>query len=125
MIVGIGTDILQTDRMSAALKRTPRLPERILTPEELEKFRAHRQPEIFLAKRFAAKEAAVKALGIGIGRGISWQHFAVVHDEWGKPSLEIRGGAAERAESIGCARLHLSYSDERDYVVAFVVAESE
>lgn len=125
MIVGIGTDILQIERIGAALKRTPRLPERILTPEELEIFRAHRQPEIFLAKRFAAKEAAVKALGIGIGRGVSWQHLAVLHDEWGKPSLALSGGAAERANTIGCARLHLSYSDEREYVVAFVVAESE
>ena len=124
MIVGIGTDILQIDRMSAALKRTPRLPERILTPEELEKFRAHRQPEIFLAKRFAAKEAAVKALGIGIGRGISWQQLRVSNDEAGAPTLHYSGEFAEQCKLKGVVGAHLSLSDEQHYAVATVILET-
>jgi len=124
MIFGIGTDILQISRIESSLARTPRLPERILTPTELEKFRASRQPAVFLAKRFAAKEAAVKALGTGIGRGISWQHFETSHDDWGKPLLTLNGAAQARAEQRGIAAMHLSYSDEQEYVVAFVIAET-
>lgn len=123
MIFGIGTDILQISRIRASLKRTPRLPERILTPAELEKFRVSKYPDIFLAKRFAAKEAAVKALGTGIGRGISWQHFEISHDELGRPVMHLSGNAKDRADQHGLGRFHLSYSDEQEYVVAFVIAE--
>lgn len=123
MIFGIGTDILKISRMKASLIRTPRLPERILTLVELEGFRASNCPAIFLAKRFAAKEAAVKALGTGIGRGISWQHFEISHNKLGRPILSLSGAAKVRAEQYGLSSFHLSYSDEQEYVVAFVIAE--
>lgn len=123
MIAGIGTDVLQISRIREALARTPRLPERILTPVEYEAYTQAAKPDIFLAKRFAAKEAAVKALGTGIGRGISWQHFEISHDPLGRPLLNVLGEARERAEAQGIRRFHLSYSDEKEYVVAFVVAE--
>lgn len=124
MIFGIGTDIVEIDRIRHALARTPRLPQRILTAEELAAFERAARPSVFLAKRFAAKEAAVKALGTGIGRGISWQHFAVQHDALGRPLLELTGAARELAEQQGIMRWHLSYSDERTQVVAFVIAET-
>jgi len=124
MIFGIGTDIVDIERIRRALSRTPRLPERILTPEEREAFQQSADPAVFLAKRFAAKEAAVKALGTGIGRGISWQHFAVRHDPLGRPLLLLSGEALIRAGQAGIRHWHLSYSDERTQVVAFVVAES-
>ncbi len=123
MIVGIGTDLLEIARIEQALARTPRLPERILTPAELDAFRQHARPALFLAKRFAAKEAAVKALGTGIGRGISWQHFEVSHDPLGRPLLRVQGAAANRAKAAGIDYWHLSYTDERAYVSAFVIAE--
>jgi holo-[acyl-carrier protein] synthase len=123
MIVGIGTDLLEIARMEQALARTPRLPERILTPAELNAYRSHARPALFLAKRFAAKEAAVKALGTGIGRGISWQHFEVSHDPLGRPLLQVSGAAASRAAQLGIRAWHLSYTDERAYVSAFVIAE--
>ncbi|WP_027857912.1 holo-ACP synthase [Marinobacterium jannaschii] len=123
MIKGIGTDIIQISRVSKALARSPRLAARILTPQELSQFETKTRKALFLAKRFAAKEAAVKALGTGIGRGVSWQHLTVSHDEWGKPMLEISGGALQRAQQLNISSLHLSYSDEQEYVVAFVVAE--
>lgn len=124
MIFGIGTDIIEIDRIRQAIARTPRLPQRILTPEELDAFNRHRRPEVFLAKRFAAKEAAVKALGTGIGRGISWQHFCVLHDALGRPLLQLSGAAASLATQQGITHWHLSYSDEQAQVVAFVVAET-
>lgn len=123
MIVGIGTDLLQIERMQAALKRTPRLSERILTPAERERFATSADPARFLAKRFAAKEAAAKALGTGIGRGVSWQHLEVGHDDNGRPVLRVTAGARVIAERQGISHWHLSYTDERDYVSAFVIAE--
>lgn len=123
MIYGIGTDILDISRIETALARTPKLAQRILTKQELAGFEASSQPVRFLAKRFAAKEAAVKALGTGIGHGIGWQQFAVSHDHLGKPLLSVSGNAAERAATLGIRSWHLSYSDEQNSVVAFVIAE--
>ncbi|MDO6564443.1 holo-ACP synthase [Amphritea sp. 1_MG-2023] len=124
MILGVGTDLLDIRRIDRALKRTPRLAERILTAEELQQFKASKQPVNFLAKRFAAKEAAVKALGTGIGRGISWQHFSIHYDSLGRPLIEMSGGAREKAQQLGIQHIHISYSDETDHVIAFAVAES-
>jgi holo-[acyl-carrier protein] synthase len=125
MIAGIGTDLVQIDRIAAALARTPRLAQRVLTLKEQAGFDASGDQPRFLAKRFAAKEAAVKALGTGIGRGISWQHLEVGHDALGKPCLQLSGGAQARALELGISRLHLSYSDEQQLVLAFVVAEQD
>ncbi len=124
MIRGIGTDILQLERAAAALKRTPGLAKRVLTPAELELYEKSAQSERFFAKRFAAKEAVVKALGTGIGRGVSWQHIAITNNELGKPEVYLCGGAQIHAQNQGIATVHISYSDERDYIVAFAIAES-
>ena len=124
MIQGIGTDILQLERASAALKRTPGLAKRVLTLAELGLYEKSAQPERFFAKRFAAKEAVVKALGTGIGRGVSWQHIAITNNELGKPEVLLSGGAQTYAQRQGIVTVHISYSDEQDYVIAFAVAES-
>ncbi|UTW03807.1 holo-ACP synthase [Amphritea atlantica] len=124
MIIGVGTDLLDIRRIGKALERTPRLAERILTEHELEQFHLASQPVNFLAKRFAAKEAVVKALGTGIGRGISWQHFNITYDPSGRPLVQLNGGAQEKAVELGIRQIHISYSDETDHIVAFAVAES-
>lgn len=124
MIIGLGTDIVAISRIEAALERTPKLAERVLTPTELNEWQSSKQPARFLAKRFAAKEAAVKALGTGIGRGVGWQQLEVSKNELGKPLLCVSGTAAEIAADLGVAHWHLSYSDEMEYVVAQVIAES-
>lgn len=124
MIVGLGTDIVAISRIEAALDRTPKLAERVLTPTELEEWQGSKQPARFLAKRFAAKEAAVKALGTGIGRGVGWQQLEVSKNELGKPFIQLTGVAAQIAEQLGATHWHLSYSDELEYVVAQVIAES-
>lgn len=123
MIRGVGTDILQISRMEQALERTPALAQRILTTSEYEQFRQVANGSLFLAKRFCAKEAVSKALGTGIGRGVSWKHIEITKDKNGRPEVVLSGGALERAERIEIACIHLSYSDEKDYIVAFVVAE--
>lgn len=123
MILGVGTDILQIVRIEQSLQRTPKLAERILTSEELKLFAEDSRPALFLAKRFAAKEAVSKALGTGIGRGVSWHHIQIDKDEYGRPLVTLVEGAQQRATSLGITNLQLSYSDEREYIVAFAVAE--
>ena len=125
MIKGIGTDILQVSRIERALERTPKLAERILTPAEYSDFQQDGQPGRFLAKRFAAKEAVVKALGTGIRMGVGWQQIQIEKDELGKPLITLLGGALERAYEMAVDSYFISYSDERDYVVAMVVLEGE
>ena len=124
MIRGIGTDILQLERARCALKRTPGLARRVLTPSELSSYEQSGVAESFFAKRFAAKEAIVKALGSGIGHGVSWQHIEITNNDLGKPEVTLSGGAQEYAERQGIATMHISYSDEQEYVVAFAIAES-
>ena len=122
MIKGIGTDIVQLRRIEKALERSPKLLERILTPAELQQCHDNRQPARFFAKRFAAKEAVVKALGSGIGNGVSWQHIEISHNRLGKPQVVLTGGALVWAENMAVTGVMLSYSDEVDYVVAMAVA---
>lgn len=124
MIQGIGTDILQLQRAASALERTPGISKRVLTPTEYQKFLATTQKVNFFAKRFSAKEAIVKALGTGIGRGVGWQHIEITNNELGKPEVVLSGGALAAAETQGVRSVHISYSDEKEYVVAFAIAES-
>ncbi|TQV84055.1 holo-ACP synthase [Exilibacterium tricleocarpae] len=122
MVVGIGTDIVQIDRIGESLARLgEKFAARILTPAELQEYRATALQEAFLAKRFAAKEAVGKALGTGIGQGVSWQHMEVRHTEWGAPELVLTGNAKDRMVALGGSNCLLSLSDEQDYAVAFVV----
>ncbi|QPG07239.1 holo-ACP synthase [Salinimonas marina] len=122
-IAGIGTDIVELSRIEQALARGDRLARRILTPAELERFAAHSQPARYLAKRFAAKEAAVKALGTGIGVGISWQHIRVENHPGGAPFLVFSDGFAHECEQRNIKHSHVSISDEQHYAVATVILE--
>ena len=123
MIHGIGTDLVQLRRMREALERHgERFALRILAASEVESWRAHRDPARFLAKRFAAKEAFGKALGIGVRAPATLPAIAVGHDALGKPVFSY---SDELAALLREKRLsaHLSISDERDYAVAFVILE--
>ncbi|MCV2883552.1 holo-ACP synthase [Aestuariibacter sp. AA17] len=122
-IVGIGTDIIEIGRLDAHLQKSDKLARRILTDAEFERFNSHSQPVRFLAKRFAAKEAAVKAIGIGIGNGMSWQHVEVRNYESGQPYLVFSGEFARQCELRNITSSHISISDEQHYAVATVVLE--
>lgn len=118
----MGTDILEVARIEAVVGRLgERFAGRILTPDELAEYRASKLPLRLLAKRFAAKEAIAKALGTGIGRGVSWQDMAVTHDANGAPEVVLAGGALAAARARGGGRVLLSLADEHDYVLAFAV----
>jgi len=121
-VIAIGTDILRIGRIEDVVARLgDRFVARILTPVEQEEYRASPQPQRLLAKRFAAKEAIAKALGTGIGRGVSWQDIAIGHDANGAPQVTLSGGALGVATVRGGTRIELSLADEADYVVAFAV----
>jgi holo-[acyl-carrier protein] synthase len=121
LIFGIGTDIVSIERMRSALERHgERFAARILTAEEMECYRQAARPEHFLAKRFAAKEAAAKAFGTGFSDGLSLHHISVVNDPRGKPELRFHGRALSLCEELGVGRHFLSLSDEREHAIAFV-----
>ena len=122
MIFGIGTDIVRVARMQKNLDRYgERFAERILAESERPGFHDTRRKAHYLAKRFAAKEAAAKAMGTGFTAGLAFHHIAVDHEPAGRPILAFSGQAAEfmQAHAIGSA--HLSLSDEDEYAIAYVV----
>ena len=121
-MIAVGTDILKVSRIEAVVDRQgDKFVRRILTPPEQAEYEASQIGLRLLAKRFAAKEAVAKALGTGIGRGVSWQDIRVDHDENGAPLVELSGGALEVASRRGGDTVALSISDEAEYVVAFAV----
>ena len=121
MIHGIGTDLVYISRMDGLLQRHGlKFARRILADTEFEEFQQSSQPAEFLAKRFAAKEAAAKALGTGFRNGLSLKHIAVGHDELGRPTLDYFEVGAALVEQFKIEHSHLSLSDEREYALAFV-----
>lgn len=127
MIISIGTDICSLTRIEAAWRRFgDRFVERVLSAPEQRVFYDLAIPNraAYLCKRFAAKEALVKALGTGISRGISWQHIEVRRRAGEAPQIFLSGEAKARVDAMGVERIHLSLSDEKDFALAFVVFES-
>ncbi len=125
MLIGIGTDLARIQRFAALLsRRGDAISRRLLTPNERLAQQKAANPAAFLAKRFAAKEALLKALGTGLSSGLSWQQLEVSNDAQGKPLMKLSGAAADLAKAKGVTQIHLTISDERDYALAFVVLES-
>lgn len=119
-MIAVGTDILELARIEAVLDRQgERFARRILTEGEFADYLASGQPARLLARRFAAKEAVAKALGTGIGRGVSWQDIHIAHDAAGAPRVELDGGARAVLQARGGQAVLISISDERRYSVAF------
>ncbi|WP_029895237.1 holo-[acyl-carrier-protein] synthase [Desulfohalovibrio reitneri] len=123
MIVGLGLDLAELDRIQAAWDRFgDRFLDRVLTPGERSSMPEHGLP--FLAARFAAKEAASKALGTGFSKGVSMHTLEVVGGERGKPELALHGAARERARELGMKTAHISLTHGRDTASAVVILES-
>jgi len=123
-IIGLGVDLVRVSRFAALLqKRKQAVLERLFTADELAYSLAKKDPSPHLAARFAAKEAYLKALGLGLRQGLSWQQIEVVADSLGKPSLRLCGTAAEIMRQRGARTCHLSYSHDGDYAMATVILE--
>ncbi len=126
MIYGIGTDIVQISRVEAALARNgERFAEKILGPQELEKYHARRaRSEVrglrFLATRFSAKEAFSKAIGLGMRMPMTWRSAQMLNDPSGKTLIVCSGALAEFMQQNQLSA-QVTISDEADYGVAFVI----
>lgn len=121
----MGIDLVAVDRMERMHRRFGiRAAYRVLAEVEREEFAVAADGARFLAKRFAAKEAAAKALGSGIAHGVGFHDLWIEHEPGGAPRLRMGGAALERATRMGIARAHVSLSDERAHVVACVILET-
>ena len=125
MLNGIGIDIVETERVRGLLQRYgERFIKRVLTDNEEAVFNRRGAKAAFLASRFAAKEAASKALGTGMRCGVGFKSFELVNDSLGKPQLVFHGEAELIRRARNISRVQVSLSDERHYAVAMVVLES-
>jgi holo-[acyl-carrier protein] synthase len=123
VIRGIGVDVVNVQRVQQVHERHgDQFARRILHPEEMARFQDCAQPARFLAKAFAVKEAFVKALGTGF-RGIAHDEIGAGRDDLGRPYLVFSERLTQRLQHEGVAATHVSISDERDLVCAFVVLE--
>jgi holo-[acyl-carrier protein] synthase len=126
MIVGTGIDIAETARIEQALERRgERFARRIYTPGEIAYCEQFKNRAERYAARFAAKEAAFKALGTGWRDGVRWLDVEVTHLLSGKPELRLTGRAEEVARGLGVTRMAVSLSHSNHYVVAQVIFESD
>jgi holo-[acyl-carrier protein] synthase len=124
MIVGTGTDIVSIARIQDVWERFgDKFAKRLLAAQEWEGYQKATDPPAFLAKRFAAKEAFVKALRIGMRGGLAFNQIAVGHDDLGAPHLVCTERAAYYLKEKHINHMHLSIADEQDFATAFVVLE--
>ncbi len=124
MIAGVGVDLVRVERFRRFLLEEKRgILDRLFTAGEQAYALAKRDPAPHLGARFAAKEAFLKALGLGLREGIGWQDVEIVRNDLGCPSLHLTGRAAEICGERRVHTAHLSYSHDGDYAVATVVLE--
>ena len=122
MIFGIGTDVVQLERVRAIHEKFgERFVQRLLLPAELAGFRGHGRPVRFLAMRFAAKEAIVKAMGTGFAHGMWIRDTGVVANAWGRPEIIWSERGRRMCEQLGIGEGHVTLTDEAGLVVAVAV----
>lgn len=125
MIIGMGTDIVEIERIAAMIERHGDLfVDRIFTPAESAYCGSKKHAAQHFAGRWAAKEAAMKAIGTGFIPGIRWHDFEVLPALSGAPQLTLTGGAAERATALGIAQMLVTMSHCRSYATATVIGVS-
>ena len=121
-LFGVGTDIIQVNRLKKSLNKKPFL-SRIYNKEEILKCKRSKVNSNCFAKRFAAKEAFSKALGTGISKGISFNEIVVLNEKSGKPYIKLINNTkkiVEKKLKKKIYKISLSIADEKDYAVAFV-----
>ncbi|MEZ5499235.1 MAG: holo-ACP synthase [Steroidobacteraceae bacterium] len=122
MIFGIGIDVLEARRVDLLLERYPqRFVQRLLMPNELEQFRRTKRPNRFLAMRFAAKEAIVKAMGTGFANGVWIRDIGVVQNKLGKPEVVYSPRGERKRRELGVGEGHVTLTDEAGLIVAVAV----
>ena len=124
LIIGLGVDIAEVPRVQAAIERRgQRFLDRVFTPKEIEYCERFKNKFERYAGRFAAKEAAMKALGTGWRRGIRWVDLEVVREQSGRPSISLAGEAAKIAGRLGVKRISVSITHTEAQALAQVIFE--
>lgn len=122
MIFGIGVDVLEAARVKKTLERFgERFTEHLLMPEERAQLAKTRRPERFVAMRFAAKEAIVKAMGTGFAHGVWIRDVGVVQNSWGKPEVIYSERGDKVRRGLGVGEGHVTLTDEAGLIVAVAV----
>ncbi len=122
MIYGIGTDLVRLSRVEKVYGRFGmKFAERLLLPQEMALFETSKRPVRFLAMRFAAREATVKAMGTGFAHGMWIRDVGFMPDAWGKPEIIWSKRGAQLCERLGVGEGFISLTDEGDMVAAFAV----
>ncbi|HYE77267.1 MAG TPA: holo-ACP synthase [bacterium] len=126
MLVGVGLDIIEVDRIQRSLKRfKSRFREKIFTPAEIEDCSRRKRPSLAYASRWAAKEALMKALGTGWTGGVQFLDIEVLPAESGAPTMTLSGAARAQWEALGSPRILLSLTDTRRTAAAVVLLEEQ
>lgn len=124
MIIGIGVDITEVARMALAIERRgERFVQRVFTEAEIRYCRSRKNVMERFAGRFAAKEAAMKAIGTGWRRGVSWRDFEVTRESSGRPVMRLSGRAEEIARELGGKQALVTISHTEQQAIAWVVLE--
>tara|TARA_B110000027_G_C15996615_1_gene245570 strand:+ start:319 stop:708 length:390 start_codon:yes stop_codon:yes gene_type:complete len=122
-IFGIGTDIVDISRIKKILKQNKRFKERVFSRKEIKYCNSKKNKIASYSKRFAAKEAFAKALGLGISKGISLNEISVNNNKYGAPFIELLGNTKKITKNLikNKNKIYLSLSDEKKYALAMVV----
>ena len=124
MIQGIGIDLVENERIEKIINKWgQKFLQRVFSDEEIKYCGRHIQSSLHYGARFAAKEAFLKALGIGLGMGVKLREIEVVHDDQGKPDLSLHGEANLQIEEREIKRIHLSLTHTKNYATAIVLLE--
>jgi len=124
MIIGTGIDLVHIPRIEKVFsQRGDRFASHVLHEKEYPDFERSKLKGRLLAKRFAVKEAATKALGTGQAQDVLLRHFYVLHNEHGKPILHADAHAKTLCKQLGVNAMHVSISDEEEYAMASVILE--
>jgi len=124
MIHGIGVDLVENERIEKIVRKWgQKFLERVFSEAEINYCARHVQASPHYAGRFAAKESFLKALGIGMGRGVRFRDVEVAHDEQGKPFIILHGEAKRQLQYHGIKNVHLSITHTRTHAAAFLILE--
>ena len=129
MIIGLGEDLVEISRIQKLIEsRGDRFLEKCFTPSEIknaDNYQTNDRRIAYFAKRFAAKEACLKALGTGMREGLAWRDMTIDNDDLGRPILKVTGGVEDKLKALGDnPRIHITLSDEAGLAKATVILEN-
>jgi holo-[acyl-carrier protein] synthase len=123
MIVGVGIDMIEVERVGASVQRENGFKERVFSANEIAFCEARKEKAQHYAARFAAKEAFLKATGRGLGLGYSLHEVEIIHEEEGRPVIQLHGGFKEEAKRKGWSKIQVSLSHVKTMACAVVIIE--